>query len=372
MVLQPSHVLGDLVGDGAKNTFTYLYQCLYGHGYWFRGMNYPYGEHIVYADGQPALSVPLSYIHGLTVGEALTAMWRLIALSYFLCFIFIYKILRHFGVQAAVAILFSGLITIFSPQLFKLQGIYGLSYACVIPMLFYWTIRYDERPRWRYPVYIYVLTCMATFLHPYYLGMLLVWTLAFTIGCLFARRGNFLARIKHALPLIASAVLTLATVAVIMKATDPVTDRPVSPYNIFDIACSHINELTTSEYSPLWIDSKGKPRFQFVGRTTEGYAYTGIVVVIIIGISLLAWLYGLIRKKPTLIYRGYKISGTVAGHGAGSHAGEYGHTLYLAHGMAVQLFFILPAVQVPGQVHLDILLHHHGFCRSSIVPGLCP
>src|ERR1035437_8133996 len=77
-VLHPWNVVLELGGDGGKNIFTYLYHILYGKGIWFTGMNYPYGEHIVYTDGQPLLSVTLSSFKNITVGQALMVMGWLI------------------------------------------------------------------------------------------------------------------------------------------------------------------------------------------------------------------------------------------------------------------------------------------------------
>src|ERR1041384_1921736 len=74
---RPWRLLPTLGGDGIKNEFTYLYQVLYGKGYWFEGMNYPFGEHIVYTDGQPLLSITLAWLRPLvpmTPGLALAVM----------------------------------------------------------------------------------------------------------------------------------------------------------------------------------------------------------------------------------------------------------------------------------------------------------
>src|SRR4051812_8595675 len=58
----PGHSMITIVGDGAKNYYTYLYEVLYGKGIWFTGMNYPYGEHLVYTDAQPLIAVPLAFL----------------------------------------------------------------------------------------------------------------------------------------------------------------------------------------------------------------------------------------------------------------------------------------------------------------------
>ncbi|MFI5196952.1 MAG: hypothetical protein ACHQD8_07660, partial [Chitinophagales bacterium] len=127
IVTKPWNMITTLGGDGAKNIFTYLYHSMYGKGYWFEGMNYPYGEHITYTDGQPLLSVLFAYLNNVTAQTALTVLWLLIGLSYVLSIVFIYKILIHFRVEAPVAMIFAGLIGIFTPQLFRISGHYALA-----------------------------------------------------------------------------------------------------------------------------------------------------------------------------------------------------------------------------------------------------
>ncbi|MCW3123144.1 MAG: hypothetical protein JWQ38_2636, partial [Flavipsychrobacter sp.] len=111
VVTGPGYILTYPGGDGGKNVLAYLYHILYDKGFWFSGMNYPYGENIIYTDGQPLLSITLSYFKP-TMVHALQIMGWSIVLSYFLAIIYVNKILWHFGVKPLIAIVFSGLIII--------------------------------------------------------------------------------------------------------------------------------------------------------------------------------------------------------------------------------------------------------------------
>ena len=84
LVTRPWCSIVDLGGDSLKNIYVYLYHSAWGKGYWFDGMNYPYGEHIVFSDGFPLLSVFFATFHHVTPQVALTFMWWLIGLSYVL------------------------------------------------------------------------------------------------------------------------------------------------------------------------------------------------------------------------------------------------------------------------------------------------
>ncbi|MCD6012717.1 MAG: hypothetical protein K0Q79_2579 [Flavipsychrobacter sp.] len=303
-IIHADRVIAELGGDGAKNSFTYLYHSLYGKGYWFEGMNYPYGEHIVFTDGQPVISVLLASRNGINAGTALTVMWWLIGLSYVLSVLYLYKTLLHFKVSPFVSMVFACIIGIFTPQLLRLQGHYALSYTCIIPMLFYWTARYNDAPHWRYCVYFFVTGCIMAFIHPYYAAMLLVWVTAYMTGCFIFRKGPLSDTLKHTGRLFASAILVLAVMGVIMKLTDPVTDRPATPFNTIYETCTRLKQIVTSVHSPVWKPFVDTKRPYLIADGGEGYVYIGMVMIITLGICLVAGVMKSIKERRLNIIAG--------------------------------------------------------------------
>ncbi len=300
-VLHPSNMIPEIGGDGAKNNFTYLYHCMFGHGYWFTGMNYPFGEHIVYTDGQPVLSVLLASLGNVSAEQALAILWLLVSLSYVLSVLFVYRILVRFRVAPLAAMAFAGLICVFTPQVLRLQGHYALSYTCIIPMLFYWTIKYHEAFHWRYCVYFFVAGCIMSFFHPYYAAMMLIWVVSYAVGYYIFTAGRFWQKCRHSLPMFVSVVLVLVVIAVVMKVTDPVKDRPVKPLSTFYETCTRLKQIITSVHSPVWQKAGGKPRFRFVSEGGEGYVYVGLVVFITMFCSFLFTLRKSIAQKRIVI-----------------------------------------------------------------------
>ncbi len=274
----PGHFVPGIWGDSAKNTFAYLYHVLYGKGYWFTGMNYPYGEHMVYMDSQPLLSVPLSYFKGISVSGALAVMWYSMLLSYMLAIVYVYKILLHFGVKEFAAILFSGLIVVMSPQLYRTLGHFGLSYACVVPMLFYWTLKYNNDPRRRYACYIFFLGIFSTFIHPYLSAIILLWVLSYALGYFVFTKKEWLQKVRHIAPLLFSVLSVFAIVGLIMKATDPMTDRAKMPYGLTEY-CARGEHIFTSHYSPFWKYIEEKTGFVQNTSGEEGFSYLGLTVI---------------------------------------------------------------------------------------------
>lgn len=298
----PGHFVPGLWGDGAKNLFAYLYHIMYGNGYWFTGMNYPYGEHMVYMDSQPLLSVPLSYFKGISVSGALTVMWYSMLLSYILAIIYVYKILLHFEVREFAAMLFSGLIVVMSPQLYRTLGHFGLSYACVVPMLFYWTLKYHATPQLKYACYVLLLGLLATFIHPYFSALVLLWVSCYALGYFIFTRVVWQQKLRHVAPLLLSIVFLFGIVGIIMKATDPMTDRAKTPYGLTEY-CARGEHIFTSHYSPVWRYLEDHTGFVENSSGDEGFSYLGLTVITAFIFSLIKGVINRRRKtgKPNII-----------------------------------------------------------------------
>lgn len=290
IVTNPWRVMPELGADGGKNIFTYLYQSLYGRGIWFAGMNYPYGEHIVYTDAQPILSVPLSYCkEHLSIGSALAIMWWFIAAGYIVSIVFCFKILRQFNVAPLAAMIFAGLITICSPQVLRISGHYALSFCGILPVLFYCTLQYHISGRWKYPLFIFIMGCFSTFLHPYFAAVALIWAGCYAAGYFISAKGNFIARIKHVLPMLVSTGAVLLIFGTFMKLTDPLAaDRPTTPFGILS-NCTHIKDIFSSGYSPFWALVQGHSHFSKISYGGEGYTYVGISVILAVCSAAGAW-----------------------------------------------------------------------------------
>jgi hypothetical protein len=58
VIFAPDEYIFSSNGDGLKNYFTYYYHIVHDSSYLnFSGMNYPYGEHFLYTDCHPALTL---------------------------------------------------------------------------------------------------------------------------------------------------------------------------------------------------------------------------------------------------------------------------------------------------------------------------
>ena len=298
---QPWHAMPGIGSDGVRSEFSYLYQGIYGKWFWFHGMNYPYGEHVVYADGQTFYFLILSCFPHVTVGGALTLIWWFISLSYVVSIVYLYKILTHFGMARPAAVLFACLIGIFTPQIHRVLGHFGLSCICVIPMLFYWTIRFHEQSRKRYCAYIFIMGLIATLLHPYFSAMILLWSLAYVLGYFIFIKAPAIQKIRHVWPLPAAAAMIFVVVGIMLHFTDPVKDRPVMPYGLLAYN-THFNDIFTSPLSPIWVYVRDhhmlRDIFPYISEAGEGFTYVGVTVTVALIISLFVFIARRAKKLP--------------------------------------------------------------------------
>ena len=88
-------------GDGLKNYYTLDYYVKHDQGWHFSGMNYPYGEHIIYTDNQPLLAMTLGWIHRHVINmdkHVVGTLNMLMLLSIYLGVIVTYLLLRRWEV----------------------------------------------------------------------------------------------------------------------------------------------------------------------------------------------------------------------------------------------------------------------------------
>jgi len=299
LLISPGHVIIQMDGDAVKNYFTFLYHIAYEKGIWFGGMNYPYGENVVFTDNQPFLSIPLSYLNSflhLSFENMLAIMHLFIVFCNVVAIIYTYKILNWFQVKFPFSIIFACSIIMLSPQVFGIIGHFALCYSCVIPMIFYWSIMYHYGHEKKYPIYIFLIGIVFVFFHPYFMAMLLLWVLFYSIGYFLVIRSSVKNKIIHILPLVCSIVTIFILFKVFLISTDPVKDRPTYPWGFLD-ACTNFSEVFTSTYSPFWQLFKNKSFYPEINSGGEGNVYLGIVSIVMIILSFFIAAQKIIKKQ---------------------------------------------------------------------------
>lgn len=299
----PSCYLYENTGDGLKNYYTLAYYVQHDHGWHFSGMNYPYGEHIIYTDNQPILALTLGWIdrHVTNLDRHVVGILNMILLlSLYLSVLITYFLLRRWEVGKWWALASSLCIIFLSPQLWRLQGHFALAYLCYLPLLFLlldYIVRHHKR-RWLWSTLVILLMVVMSLTHMYFLLISLVVVFGFAIfWWLYNRRNKSFA--KSVLPWLGAVIIFPAIILLGLRSTtDKIRDRPIEPWGLDEHSVTF--ETTFFPFIPpldkAWttILRQEKPIFEKV-------AYTGMIGLLMLpGI-----LYFLFRKQDDDFMNGH-------------------------------------------------------------------
>lgn len=309
MVFHPSKAVHNLGGDAIKNYYVFLTHSLWGNGWWFDGMNYPYGEHIIYVDGTPALSIPLSWIRNvipLDIHSVTATLNVTMGLAFALGIVYVYKTIHLLKVSRYWALLFALFIMAMNPQFNRVYGHYGLAIMCFVPMMTYWLIQYYHNNQKKYAIYILILSCIAMFFHPYWAAIFLVFAVSYVVGYWLFNKVTFKTKLRHIVPIISAPILAMMLLKIVITTTDTLTDRPLAPYGTL-AECVTGRDMLTSDYSFFWSALEENKIIAKTGMAgSESYAYTGLVPLVVTLIVIVLILVGRFKKKKIASYGGDK------------------------------------------------------------------
>ncbi len=267
-----------LGGDGLKNYYCFLNHAMHGYGFHYTGMHYPFGDHVIYTDNEPLLSVPLSFLvhhFNLGIGFVNFVFFESIALSYFLASYYCFLFLNEYKVPKWLSTITSLLIVLLSPQLLRTQAHYGLSFAHIIPMWLYFILKFSKTEKKQYLLYLLLLNFTASFLHLYFAGLLLLMSLSFTLVYYCLVKEN---KIRILVAINAIPVFILGLVKVFLYFTDPILDRPTNPGGHLTYKTNFI-DFIADPFSTIIDFFQDKGFIANVNDVTEGLCYLGIIPI---------------------------------------------------------------------------------------------
>ncbi len=268
-------------GDGMKNYYTFMYHVAHDSSAMvFEGMNYPFGENIVFTDNQPLLANAVRWVSGMAPAIrcylpavhnlALLAGLILGAFGFYLC-------LRKRRVATGFALVATLGLMLMHPQADRIHGHFAMFYP-VLPWLFLiWLTILEKGLRWQYDVVVGALILLSGLLHMYFFitgAMLSV--LAIALMWLWSPlRPSAVALVRS------MAIQVVVPFAVLYSVTSffhPATDRPADPWGFFSYH-SYWEGLFFSYRLPLY-----KLIHQYIipirDFDVEGKYYLGILAVV--------------------------------------------------------------------------------------------
>lgn len=287
-------------GDGGKNYYTFLYHIQHDSTWLtFEGMNYPFGEHIVFTDNQPLLAITTKFLvqhfpvlrcHLIAIHNmALLFGWLLGAWGLFLCF-------RKLHVTGYWALVVTMALFLLQPQNDRMNGHFALAYP-IIPWFFYgWISFWQGTKVIKFSLLIASLTTVMGMIHMYYfvIGAILTSIALFTEW--LTDRKNI--TVKNTVLILAiQVILPYLLLHTFTSLGHHFADRPTEPWGFF-------------AYRSYWeglFFSYRLPLYEFIHHNIievrpidpEGRAYTGIfsVAMMLFGIYLL---FRFLKKKNGL------------------------------------------------------------------------
>lgn len=269
--------------DGFKNYMTSAWHVVHDSSYThYQGMNYPFGEHVLFTDNQPIFSSGMqwwnkhvSFIGDRVIGIMNVAEFLSLLLGCGVLFLLLRKL--HLPVWyaglAALGMMF------LSPQQSRIEGHFGLSHTWVFPLILLLLCRYEERHSRRYQsLLIGIVVWFSAQLHFYYLGLAVIFLGFYTLYQWLRDPSwrNIWMRASH---LAVMVLLPFVLLNVWIHWSDYSLERPASPYG-----------FTTyiGQWEGVFLPYENFPLYQWLHRNIvtirsvngESFAYCGLAATI--------------------------------------------------------------------------------------------
>ncbi len=262
-------------GDGIKNYYTYLYHAKFDDAFFdFSGMNYPYQENIIFTDAHPLLSYIVGKLGLADYGIGILNF--LMLMSYPISTVFIFKILKHFRVNALWSVLFGVAITFMAPQVFRMGGHFSLSYVFAIPVMWYLLLKIQTHfsVKWLSISALYMIAFFFT--HPY-LGLILaVFALSYWIVYYLLRRKETGSLKQVFLAIGTQVAFPILFFQVMVILFDTHEGRLSAPAGFFDLHATW-SSILVAHHGPILAI---KPIFGWACGNWESWSYIGLTSIL--------------------------------------------------------------------------------------------
>lgn len=290
-------ILSSITNDSLKNYYTYVYHIKNDNSLLqFNGMNYPYGEHVIYTDCQPLLTFVLKLLP-FTHQHLIGIMHGLIFLSFIISPLILYRILRVMEIDGICSFFVSLAISFMSPQFVKINaGHFALAYGCLIPISILYTLNCINSNQVKHALRLFIFNTLLFLLHPY-LGFCL--SLFSFFGLLFAYLFAFEKKDfgKKILTVFSTGLLPLLLFKFFMLLSDHHSDRPTEPYGAENMV-ENIDSIVSPTFGPF--QTLMEHFFSDRPGHYEGHTYLGFFVVVttmLFLVSLLIFFRKFVFKK---------------------------------------------------------------------------
>jgi len=263
----------------------------------FQGMNYPYGEHIIYCDGQPLLTNSFKFISSLFPGAInyAVAVQNILSLyAFILGALLLYIFLVRWSLPPWYSALVAFALMLLAPQVLRLPWHYPLAYTCFIPLILILYQQYFRSRTWKWAFIIFLVNLSGFFINVY-LGV--IGSGFFAVACLAMLVWEGWRKIEYYLQSILLIIVPGVMFFLYKNVTDFRIDRVETPTGFHGFT-STIGSLFTSPFSPV------KSLYESIGvdmkevfRHFEGMSYIGLSCTLLLVFFIIIGIYRIVRRK---------------------------------------------------------------------------
>lgn len=294
ILLNPNTILSSIDGDSLKNYYTYIYHIKNDADVLnFSGLNFPFGEHIVYTDCQPLLTFilrALPFTHNYLIG----ILHYLIFFSFIITPLILYKVFRMFDISKFSSFFISLAVALLSPQIWRVDGHFALTYECVIPFTILLLLQFFNQRNNGAVIRLSLVNSLLFFIHPY-LGF------GVSVFSLFAILMYDIASfdkkqiLKNSVHLFIISLLPIILFKLFMSITDTHINRSEQPYGI-DIEIASVQSILIPNFGPF--QEFLKHVISDTPGQFEGIAYIGLFLILMS--SLCVFIFPILIKHALL------------------------------------------------------------------------
>lgn len=292
-------LLSSITGDALKNYYTFLFHVKNDQGLLhFEGMNFPYGEHVVYTDCQPLLAILLKllpFTHPYLIGILHALMFG----SFIITPLLLKRIFLRLNLPVPEAMMLSIGIALLSPQFAKINGgHHGLAYGCVIPYCTLLLLQYLQDRTTKPLVLLLVFNSLLFLLHPYIGFGLSVFSFV-SIALLGIHRSTS-HRSRVFLAALFTGVLPIVLFKLFMWVSDPHQNRTTEPYGNMALV-ENPSTILAPDFGPF----QQALEFLLPAKVIhfEGHSYLGLMTILL-GLTcllLLPFKFRTLKIAPELL-----------------------------------------------------------------------
>ena len=269
--------LSSITLDSLKNYYTFVHHIKNDpDALVFTGMNYPFGEHVVYTDCQPILTFILR-LFPVTYPYLIGIMHSLMFFSFIITPLILNKLFIRMGLDKFTSFFISLGLALLAPQFLKINaGHFALAYGFVFPLSMLLTLDLLNSGGFKQFVLLLLFNTLLFFLHPY-LGFCCAILSLFSLSLFYYSKINKTTFLKENVFILGTGLFPILFFKIFMLFTDTHVNRTKEPFGV-EMMLENIDSIVSPVFGPF----KTFIEIFFSNRTQhyEGHSYLGFASIL--------------------------------------------------------------------------------------------